>query len=257
MATEGARTARTDAAAAAIDHQCILTLYKQVPNSFVAAMVVTLFMVFTAWAWSPHPLVLGWLGVQLLTQVGRVALYIAYRRLEPQGERLRLWAAAYAVYMFVAGVMWGSTIFLFSVPAQPVSIALILCGLYGISAGATPGNAYSLPCCYAFVVTIFALVLVKTLMLGDFGHIVLGLASALFALIMILFSRVQNRVLRDGFAVRFENVRLLAETQQARPLRLKVVTVKPGDTRFTADFAQHQRNVAEFNANQKSASPVK
>ncbi|MET9911406.1 endolytic transglycosylase MltG [Streptomyces sp. NPDC006476] len=38
---------------------------------------------------------------------------------------------------------------------------------------------------------------------------------------------------------------------------LYFVTVKPGDTRFTADFAQHQRDVAEFNANQKSASPAK
>lgn len=28
---------------------------------------------------------------------------------------------------------------------------------------------------------------------------------------------------------------------------LYFVTVKPGDTRFTADYAQHQRNVAEFN----------
>ncbi|MET9831360.1 endolytic transglycosylase MltG [Streptomyces sp. NPDC006385] len=35
---------------------------------------------------------------------------------------------------------------------------------------------------------------------------------------------------------------------------LYFVTVKPGDTRFTADYAEHQRNVAEFNANLK-ASP--
>ncbi|AIR96877.1 endolytic transglycosylase MltG [Streptomyces glaucescens] len=36
---------------------------------------------------------------------------------------------------------------------------------------------------------------------------------------------------------------------------LYFVTVKPGDTRFTADYAEHQRNVAEFNAQQKSRSP--
>ncbi|MDO0917023.1 endolytic transglycosylase MltG [Streptomyces sp. DT2A-34] len=36
---------------------------------------------------------------------------------------------------------------------------------------------------------------------------------------------------------------------------LYFVTVKPGDTRFTADYAEHQRNVAEFNAQQK-ASPA-
>ncbi|MFI9831467.1 endolytic transglycosylase MltG [Streptomyces sp. NPDC051913] len=39
---------------------------------------------------------------------------------------------------------------------------------------------------------------------------------------------------------------------------LYFVTVKPGDTRFTADYEQHLRNVAEFNANQKkSAQPTK
>ncbi|MFI1354132.1 endolytic transglycosylase MltG [Streptomyces sp. NPDC020898] len=33
---------------------------------------------------------------------------------------------------------------------------------------------------------------------------------------------------------------------------LYFVTVKPGDTRFTADYAEHQRNVAESNQNQKN-----
>lgn len=38
---------------------------------------------------------------------------------------------------------------------------------------------------------------------------------------------------------------------------LYFVTVKPGDTRFTADYQEHQRNVAEFNARQKSGQPAK
>ncbi|MEU6477013.1 endolytic transglycosylase MltG [Streptomyces sp. NPDC047017] len=33
---------------------------------------------------------------------------------------------------------------------------------------------------------------------------------------------------------------------------LYFVTVKPGDTRFTADYTEHERNVAEFNARQQS-----
>ncbi|WP_432193556.1 endolytic transglycosylase MltG [Streptomyces sp. bgisy027] len=36
---------------------------------------------------------------------------------------------------------------------------------------------------------------------------------------------------------------------------LYFVTVKAGDTRFTADYTEHQRSVAEFNARQKKASP--
>ncbi|MFH8974531.1 endolytic transglycosylase MltG [Streptomyces sp. NPDC017890] len=35
---------------------------------------------------------------------------------------------------------------------------------------------------------------------------------------------------------------------------LYFVTVKPGDTRFTADYAEHQRNVAEFNRVRPSTS---
>ncbi|GAA2505499.1 endolytic transglycosylase MltG [Streptomyces gobitricini] len=35
---------------------------------------------------------------------------------------------------------------------------------------------------------------------------------------------------------------------------LYFVTVRPGDTRFTADYAEHQRNVQEFNAHRASAS---
>ncbi|WP_329244766.1 endolytic transglycosylase MltG [Streptomyces sp. NBC_01478] len=36
---------------------------------------------------------------------------------------------------------------------------------------------------------------------------------------------------------------------------LYFVTVKPGDTRFAATYEEHQRNVAEFNAAQKSSAP--
>ncbi|MFC8428442.1 endolytic transglycosylase MltG [Streptomyces sp. NPDC057253] len=35
---------------------------------------------------------------------------------------------------------------------------------------------------------------------------------------------------------------------------LYFVTVKPGDTRFTDDYEQHRRNVAEFNKNQKNSA---
>ncbi|MFK4145916.1 endolytic transglycosylase MltG [Streptomyces sp. NPDC004065] len=41
---------------------------------------------------------------------------------------------------------------------------------------------------------------------------------------------------------------LRAATHPAPGDWLYFVTVKPGDTRFTADYAEHQRNVAEFNA---------
>ncbi|WP_329031931.1 endolytic transglycosylase MltG [Streptomyces sp. NBC_01725] len=45
-----------------------------------------------------------------------------------------------------------------------------------------------------------------------------------------------------------------AAINPARGDWLYFVTVAPGDTRFTADYTEHQRNVAEFNANRSAAT---
>lgn len=44
-----------------------------------------------------------------------------------------------------------------------------------------------------------------------------------------------------------------AAINPARGDWLYFVTVAPGDTRFTADYAEHRRNVEEFNANRSAA----
>ncbi|MGW4822673.1 endolytic transglycosylase MltG [Streptomyces sp. NPDC004227] len=46
-----------------------------------------------------------------------------------------------------------------------------------------------------------------------------------------------------------------AVTNPAQGDWLYFVTIKPGDTRFTADYSEHQRNVAEFHAHLKGSSP--
>ncbi|WP_431038788.1 endolytic transglycosylase MltG [Streptomyces sp. P6-2-1] len=48
---------------------------------------------------------------------------------------------------------------------------------------------------------------------------------------------------------------LRAATSPAEGDWLYFVTVKPGDTRFTRDYAEHQENVAEFNKRHSSPSP--
>ncbi|MGW6567543.1 endolytic transglycosylase MltG [Streptomyces sp. NPDC054975] len=46
---------------------------------------------------------------------------------------------------------------------------------------------------------------------------------------------------------------MTASIQPAKGDWLYFVTVKPGDTRFTADYAEHRANVEEFNANRRAA----
>jgi signal transduction histidine kinase len=192
--------------------ECIRTLFQQIRNSFAAAGVVTIYMCATQAPFQPWRKIAGWLVVQLATQVLRLWLVNRYRKIpaDDDGTRLERAARLNTLYMLIAGLAWGSTAFLFMQTSQPITVALTLCGLYGISGGSVPGNAYNPAGLYAFVGAIFGLVMLRFLLIGQYAYDVLGLASIGYSAILFGFCRVQNRELKEGFAIRFENRRLLA-----------------------------------------------
>lgn len=193
--------------------ECVRTLYRQIPNSFVAAMVVTVYMVVTTWNQVPLQRVLFWLGLQGVAQVHRFWIYARYRKARLDENNAREWARRYAWYMAGAGFVWGATAFLFFSVENPLALALSMCGLYGITGGAVPGNVYFPPAVYAFVWLTFGMVMVKLAAMGDLGHIALGVASVFYALILTMFSRVQYRTVIEGFRIRFENAELVEKLQ--------------------------------------------
>ena len=113
-----------------------------------------------------------------------------------------------------------------------------MCGLYGISGGAVPGNAYHPPAINTFLLLIFGAVMARMLMLGGVDYIALGIASLFFAAIMILFCRVQNRTILESLRIRFENVALLErlrlETARAEAARLRAEQASLAKSRFLA-----------------------
>ena len=195
--------------------ECIRTLFQQIRNSFAAAGVVTIYMCATQAPFHPWTEIGAWVAVQLSTQVFRLWLVARYRKIpaDDDGTRLERAASLNTLYMLIAGMVWGSTAFLFMDLGQPITVALTLCGLYGISGGSVPGNAYNPSGLYAFVAAIFGLVMIRFLLVGQYAYDVLGLASIGYSAILFGFCRVQNRELREGFAIRFENRRLLAELE--------------------------------------------
>jgi signal transduction histidine kinase len=195
--------------------ESLRTLFQQIRNSFAAAGVVTIYMCATQAPFHSWTVIGPWLAAQLATQVLRLWLVARYRRIpaDDDGTRLERAAGLNTLYMLIAGGVWGSTAFLFMDPRQPITVALTLCGLYGISGGSVPGNAYNPSGLYAFVAAIFGLVMVRFLLIGQYAYDVLGLASIGYSAILFGFCRVQSRELNEGFAIRFENRRLLAELE--------------------------------------------
>ena len=192
--------------------ECIRTLYQQIPASIAAAGVVMLYMCATAAPFHSWRRIALWLALQLSTQLFRMWLVVRYRRISAGDDGPRLEAAARlnSLYMLITGLTWGSTAFFFMDVSQPITVALTLCGLYGVSGGSVPGNAYNPQGLYAFIGAIFGLVMIRFLLIGQYAYDVLGLASIGYSGILVMFCRVQNRELKEGFAIRFENSRLLA-----------------------------------------------
>ncbi len=218
-----------------IDLACVRTLYQQIPNSFAAAMVVTVYMVLTLWEQVSHAQLMAWLGVQALAQVHRWWVLLGYRRADRAGlvdaAHARLWARRHTIYLGIAGGVWALAAALFLHTEHPLAVAFTLCGLYGITGGAVPGNAYNKPAVMAFIWPVFSAVMLKLAWSGRLDFIALGLASMAYAGILTMFCRVQHVSIRDALRVRFENQELLAQ-----------LAVEKAD----ADAARHRAEVASL-----------
>ena len=197
--------AAANAAGDPVRAEAVRTLYLQTRNSAWSAIVVSIYMIGTASPYTPGRVIAVWAAVQFVTQLGREVLVRAWRRHPREGTGLASWAQAYTGYMVVCGAVWGSTIYLFAHPGQPITVALTMCCLYAIAAGSVPANAYNPPGLYALVGFMFAPIVVRLLATGRFEYIATGCRFGLYAVAMVGMCRVQARTLDEGFRIRFEN----------------------------------------------------
>jgi signal transduction histidine kinase/CheY-like chemotaxis protein len=211
--------------------EAIRTLYAQIPNSAWSAIVVSVYMAGTAAPYTQWRIIAAWVCLQTVSQVARQALVFAWRRRQPADADLGRWATIYTLYMVVTGAIWGSTIYLFAHPDQPITVALTMCCLYAVAAGSTPANAYNPPGLVALVGLMFAPIVVRLLATGRLEYILLGVASGLYAVAMIGMCRVQAKTLDEGYRIRFENRALLEE-----------MTLR----RAEADHARHRAEIASL-----------
>ena len=195
--------------------EAIRTMYDQMHNTAFAAVVITFYMIATAAPFTTWPVIAIWVVAQVAVQLLRAVLLRAFRRRAPPDGELLRWARLYLGHQALVGLLWGATIFLFFHPEEPITLALVLCCLYSIAAGGVPAQAYYPPSLYTLVGVLFGMVLLRLLATGTFGYIMVGIASALYAVTMAGFCRVQSGAVAEGFRIRFENRALVdALTEQ-------------------------------------------
>jgi signal transduction histidine kinase len=195
-------------------HQQLQLLCRQWTRSpFVVAVLVG-FSMYTAWGYVPVALICAWAAVVLAIVFTRRA-YAQRLLLRPPDDAAR--ALRHMVrFTFAQGFMIGLAAILF-IPHLPLQgrallTMVLVCWTGG---GAATAAAYA-RAFYVFVVPALMPLAVVWGMTGDPEDLAISAMILLFSMIHALFVRDNELVVRDSFAIRHENERLLEALERER-----------------------------------------
>lgn len=219
--------------------ELIETQYLQARNNIFAENTTLLFIAVTALTHSAWRVVVAWLATEVATQVYRqFRMLDRYARGVPAQNFAAYWARHHAIYQTSIGVVWGATMFLFAHEADPISVAMTVCGLVIITSGAVPGLAYNPPALFGFIVTTYTLMVVRLATFAGSDYRTLAVAAAAYAVVLTLMGRLQSATVATGVRIRYENVELLdalrAQTEVAVAARAAAEAASLAKSQFLA-----------------------
>ena len=218
--------------------EAVRTMYAQIRTTGYAAIVITTYMCAVSLPFTPWRTVFAWAILPLAGVLMREGVVRAFQSRAPADAAMQRWADAMVLLQMVVGLVWGLTMVLFVHVAQPITIALTLCCLYSIAAGAVTSSAYYPRAIIGLVAVMFGIILVRMAITGEFVLILVGITSALFGVTMIGYCFNQSRAVFEALRIRFENAELLkalaVEKAEADDARHEAERASLAKTQFLA-----------------------
>ncbi len=176
----------------------------------VLATVLNLTLLSIAlWPVADRYVLLGWLAVNILTNICRMLLLAWYRKTDPEARKHKPFLPAFLSCVTISAVSFSSVCFLI-LPYVPVDCrALIVIIMGGMVAGSVGSLTANLPAAYLFVSIVSLSVTVATFMLGDKISIIIGLTCVAFWVLMISVVRIIHYSILTSVSFRYENVDLI------------------------------------------------
>ena len=209
-------------------------LYRNSPVGFAVTLVAGALLAFSMHPQIAASVLLIWYAILVLITGMRFTLSYVYHWARPPANRARRWETLFLVGTAMAGLAWGSTIFvLYPADAVPYQVFLAMV-LAGISAGAVAVFSARLAAYLAFAVPILLPAAVHFLAQGDSLHRILGVLTLLFLGGMMVTARNSERAFRTTLELRFDNRQLAEEIAERRRVQNEL---SASEERFR-DFAE-------------------
>lgn len=186
-------------------------LASHLPVTASSGTVVAAMAVVGSWPVVDHRLLLGWLGVYVVTVVLRLWQGRLYWRDPLRDDRPSVWAPRLTANFTVSGLLWFTFGLIAFVPdnmAHTLFIAVVQAGMTAASLASL--SAYR-PAHLGFALPTMLGVALPFLLSGQNSLMLLGVMALMFLLVNALSGRSAERVLTDSLRLRFDNERLIEE----------------------------------------------
>ncbi len=187
----------------------------QVLTMQAASLIVALVLSYTVRNIVPHTRALAWVLMMLAVAVCRVVFYYEFRKVRGRLFAAELWRNIYLVSVLISGMAWGLSAFIIFPAGNLVLISLFLVVITSCSAAVTVSHSSVRMGPIVSTGPVMVLYSIRCGMEGgEFGY-TLGFLLIVYLAAILRFSSNHNDTITSAIALRFENVELLKDAQEA------------------------------------------
>jgi two-component system, sensor histidine kinase len=197
-----------------VEQQRVEMLYGNTTAVSSSALLMAALVAVIVWPHTGRLNIALWGGAVLLVQISLHVLSSAYRRASDRESASRAWGWRHAAVAGIAGVVWGSAMFVLVGPEKSLPLALISGCLAGRATLSVVTHAHFPPALHAFAAPIFGLLAVRYITLGGYGNAALGVMWIAVLGYLLLFSERQSRAVEAQIRLRYENEQLVEQMQR-------------------------------------------
>jgi signal transduction histidine kinase len=223
-----------------VEQQRVAMLYGNTFAVSSSALLMTAFVAVIAWPHARLASILTWCAATLVVQIGVQWLSSVYRAAPDRDNAPLQWGKRLAIGAAVAGVVWGSAVYVlfdFQNP-KPLPLALISACLAGRATISVLTHSYYPPVLYAFTAPVFGLLALRYITLGTPESAALGVMWIAVLGYLLLFVERHSRAIVNQIRLRYENGQLVEELQRqntaAEEARARAEEASKSKSRFFA-----------------------
>lgn len=200
----------------ALQTEQVRLLFDSAPAALAATIVCVVMLTAVEWTASPRLPLLAWLVVMAIVTSLRYLLVMAFRHAPPEEQTNPRWKARFLIGAGIAGLAWGSTMFLVlpesSIPHQMFLVFM----LGGITAGAVSTLSARLDAFLCFALPTIVPVVAYFLTSGDTLTTAMAAMIVIFAVAMTYVAARVNSTLVHSLTLRLQITDLLERIQSQR-----------------------------------------